>query len=190
MASTPGTVNPAGTAYTEPPVNPPSYAMTASGGSAGLGAAAAGVATLPALMTMTWSVALLGVPAVSRSPQPVGPGSNTLGVILLLGAAFLAGLALAFTALNRKCPPGAKPVAVSMGSLVTFVVLNLLGLTVYTLGLALLAQGSPGFHVAASVGAGLEVLAVGVGVRRHIAAERELNEAPDRPAARSVATGF
>jgi hypothetical protein len=180
--------------YVEPPVNPPRTAMAASAGSGALGAAASTVATMPAILSLAWSVAMIGPagPAATQGGQVADPGQNALGVTLLLGAIFLAGLALTLTAVaQRRYANPEFRAAVSLSPLTTFCLLNLAGLTVYTLGLVLLANGKPGFHVAALVGAVLEILAIVVGVRRHLAVARVMRgQAAGSATDRAAGTGY
>lgn len=147
--------------------------MASSVGSGVLGGAAGGVVTAPALLSLVWSVAAIGGSTGYQGALAPDPGQNALGTTLLLGAIFLAALALALTAVSkRRYADPASQAAVPLSPLVSFCLLNLAGLTVYILGLILLANGKGGFHVAAIVGAVLEILAVVVGIRRHLAVAR------------------
>ncbi|MEA2691119.1 MAG: hypothetical protein QOJ16_506 [Acidobacteriota bacterium] len=158
--------------YVEPPVNPPRGALASSVGSGVLGGAAGGVVTVPALLSLVWSVAASVGSGYPGAPAP-DPVQNALGTTLLLGAIFLAGLALTLTAVSkRRYADPASQAAVPLSPIVSFCLLNLAGLTVYVLGLILLVNGKGGFHVAAITGAVLEILAVVVGVRRHVAVAR------------------
>jgi hypothetical protein len=179
--------------YVEPPVNPPRAALASSAGSGALGGAAAGVVTVPALMSLVWSVAMaVDGPASYPGVEVLDPRRNALGMTLLLGAIFLAGLAIALTAVSKRRYANPQlQTAISLSPVATFCVLNLAGLTVYVLGLMLLANGKPGFHVAAAAGAVLEISAVVVGVRRHLSAARMVSgQTAGSPTNRAAGTGY
>ena len=177
--------------YVEPPVNPPRLALASSVGSGVLGGVAGGVVTSPALLALAWSVAIAG-PAAYQEARVADPGQNALGVTLLLGAIFLAGLALTLTAVaKRRYANPELQASISLSPLTTFCVLNLAGLTVYVLGLTLEAHGKAGFQVAALLGAVLEISAVVVGVRRHLSVARSVRAQTAGSATnRAAGTGY
>jgi hypothetical protein len=151
----------------------------------GVSAAASGVVAvtgMPALMILVWSLAGVVGAAFQRVDVPGYPANAVLrnlglAIALMLVAVVFAGLALAFTALCRSEMPDAKnltavtPKNVPIQPLSLYVTLTLLGLAFDALALGLLAHRMlEGFRIAAGLGTVLEILALAVGVRRHLRA--------------------
>lgn len=169
--------------YAEPPVNPPRNAMTANAVSAAASGTVAATG-IPGFMILVWSM----VGGVAQGGDLRGTLHNLgLAVTLMLVAVVFAGLALALTALSGretfyKEEPGARqgqgqPLArkeATIGTLVSYTGLTLAGLAVdaLALGLLLVQPGTEGFRLAAIVGTILQILALVVGLRRHLPTAR------------------
>src|SRR3954471_12971864 len=130
-----------GTSYTEPSVNPPRAALFATGVAAVSGGVVASGTTGVSLMTAVWTVAFLGT---SEGSSAMRQGNIPLAAGLMLVAVVFAGLALLITALAGRyyaedTRVKVELVATSMLPLKAYAVLNLLGLSVFALGLTFLA---------------------------------------------------
>lgn len=141
---------------------PPGSAVLMNGLSSGSGGVAAAAPLV--LMTLAWSVKTAG------GDFPLGvergtPHNLSLVAGLMLAALFFAALALVFTALaDRYWEKYDYKVLTPKGLLWTYTLLTLLGLGVNGLALDFLARRAfASFHLAAIVGALLELAAFAVG---------------------------
>jgi hypothetical protein len=164
--------------YAEPPVNPPRNALAANAVSA-ITSGTVAATGMPGVMVLVWS--LVGV---AQDMNFRGTLHNLgLAVTLMLVAVVFAGLALALTALFGRETyfkaatglAGDLPMVrkeATPGTLLSYTSLTLLGLAVDALALGLLVvqPGTDGFRLAAAVGTVLQILALAVGIRRHLRA--------------------
>jgi hypothetical protein len=122
-------------------------------------------------MALAWSVNTGGIEATKLA------GGGTLRNIplaaaLMLIALVFGGLALALTALAGRQP--GYVVETPLGRFKVYIGFSLLGLAAYGLALDFLALGlAANFHLAAIVGAVLQILALAVGIYCRVPAEKK-----------------